>query len=311
MTSPEAPEATGVGAGDLGRPAGERRPTLRFRYSKLGKIRFTSQRDVARMWERAFRRVRLPVAWSAGFSPRPLLSFGLALPTGAESLGEYLDVRLVGDPLGEYLDVRLVGDGPGLEVVAGAGEVAEGGGRPPGAPGAGLVGGPSGLPDLAGQLTEMLPEGIIVQAAAVIADDGTSLQQEVSSCTWDLEVLGLTADELATRVEQLLDAPSVVVRRVRKGRSVEDDLRPAVRTLLLVPNEGGDDAASRRLRAELATQPRGVRPGELLEGLGAGLVLARACRRHQWIERDGARWEPLGAGVPGPAPAPHASGRAS
>ena len=29
-----------------------------------------------------------------GFSPRPLLSFGLALPTGAESLGEYLDVRL-------------------------------------------------------------------------------------------------------------------------------------------------------------------------------------------------------------------------
>ena len=30
----------------------------------------------------------------AGFSPRPLLSFGLALPTGCESLAEYLDVRL-------------------------------------------------------------------------------------------------------------------------------------------------------------------------------------------------------------------------
>jgi hypothetical protein len=34
-----------------------------------GKIRFTSHRDVARMWERALRRSRLPVAFSQGFSP--------------------------------------------------------------------------------------------------------------------------------------------------------------------------------------------------------------------------------------------------
>jgi hypothetical protein len=295
MTPPEAPV---VGEGGSGAPAGPRRSgaaaaprqSLRFRYSKLGKIRFTSQRDVARMWERALRRVRLPVAWSGGFSPRPLLSFGLALPTGAESLGEYLDVRL---DVGDSIDFDDRGE------------------HHPGAPGEILVGSPAGLSDLAGRLSEMLPAGITVQAAAFIADDGTSLQQEVSSCTWDLEVFGLTADELATRVEQLLDAPSVVVRRVRKGRSVEDDLRPAVRTLSLVPDERGLEGGPRRLRAELATQPRGVRPGELLEGLGAGLVLARARRRHQWIERDGARWEPLGAGLPEPAPAPHAAGRAS
>jgi hypothetical protein len=299
MTPPEAPA---IGEGVSGPSAG-RRPSLRFRYSKLGKIRFTSQRDVARMWERAFRRVRLPVAWSGGFSPRPLLSFGLALPTGAESLGEYLDVRLdLGDGLGALADLGV------------AGAV---GGHLGGAPGEILVGSPAGLSDLVDRLSEMLPDGITVQAAAFIADDGTSLQQEVSSCTWDLEVFGLTADELATRVEQLLDAPSVVVRRVRKGRSVEDDLRPAVRTLSLVPDEallpdeGGLGGGPWRLRAELATQPRGVRPGELLEGLGAGLVLARARRRHQWIERDGARWEPLGAGLPEPAPAPHAAGRAS
>src|SRR5271170_5599834 len=67
---------------------------VRFRFSKMGKIRFTSHRDVARMWERALRRSLLPVALSQGFSPHPLLSFGLALPTGCESLGEYLDVRL-------------------------------------------------------------------------------------------------------------------------------------------------------------------------------------------------------------------------
>ena len=67
---------------------------VRLRFAKLGKIRFTSQRDVARMWERALRRAGLPLAYSAGFSPRPQLSFGLALPTGCESLAEYLDVDL-------------------------------------------------------------------------------------------------------------------------------------------------------------------------------------------------------------------------
>lgn len=68
---------------------------IRIRFSKLGKVRFTSHRDVARIWERALRRVQLPVARSQGFSPRPKLHFGLALSTGHESLAEYLDVDLV------------------------------------------------------------------------------------------------------------------------------------------------------------------------------------------------------------------------
>src|SRR5438270_10410825 len=67
---------------------------VRIRFSKLGKIRWTSHRDVARMWERAFRRVSLPLAYTQGFSPRPKVSFGLALPTGAESWAEYLDAEL-------------------------------------------------------------------------------------------------------------------------------------------------------------------------------------------------------------------------
>lgn len=67
---------------------------LRLRYCKLGKVRFVSHRDGARLWERAVRRVGLPVAYTAGFTPRPKLSFGLALPTGAESVAEYLDLEL-------------------------------------------------------------------------------------------------------------------------------------------------------------------------------------------------------------------------
>ncbi len=67
---------------------------VRLRFAKLGKVRFTSHRDVARIWERALRRARLPVAMTEGFRPRPKLSFGLALSTGHESLAEYLDVEL-------------------------------------------------------------------------------------------------------------------------------------------------------------------------------------------------------------------------
>ena len=67
---------------------------IRARFTKVGRVRWTSHRDVARMWERALRRARMPVSYTAGFTPRPQLSFGLALPTGCESRGEYLDLRL-------------------------------------------------------------------------------------------------------------------------------------------------------------------------------------------------------------------------
>ncbi len=68
---------------------------LRLRYSKLGKVRFVSHRDGARLWERALRRVSFPVAYTEGFTPRPKLSFGMALPTGAESVAEFIDIDLV------------------------------------------------------------------------------------------------------------------------------------------------------------------------------------------------------------------------
>lgn len=67
---------------------------LRVRYTKLGKVRFTSHGDTARHWVRAVRKAGVPLAYSAGFTPRPKMSFGLALPTGGESLAEYLDMDL-------------------------------------------------------------------------------------------------------------------------------------------------------------------------------------------------------------------------
>lgn len=84
-----------------------RKPQVRLRFSKLGKVRFTSHRDMARMWERAVRRANLPIAYSEGFSPRAKLSFGLALPTVFESMAEYVDLTLDEQVELDGLDIAL------------------------------------------------------------------------------------------------------------------------------------------------------------------------------------------------------------
>jgi len=56
-----------------------------------------------------------------------------------------------------------------------------------------------------------------------------------------------------------------------------------------------DSAEGSVVTCELLTQPRGVRPTELLAALDPALEPGRVCRTHQWIERGGARYEPLDA----------------
>jgi radical SAM-linked protein len=67
---------------------------LRIRYAKAGPLRFTSHRDVARVLERALRRAGVPMAFSAGFSPHPKISYAGAAPTGVASDAEYLEIAL-------------------------------------------------------------------------------------------------------------------------------------------------------------------------------------------------------------------------
>ncbi len=73
---------------------------LRIRYAKRGRLRFTSHRDFARAFERALRRARVPMAYSAGFTPHPKVSYANAAPTGVASEAEYLEIGLaeVRDP---------------------------------------------------------------------------------------------------------------------------------------------------------------------------------------------------------------------
>jgi radical SAM-linked protein len=91
---------------------------IRLRYTKRGRLRFTSHRDFQRAFERALRRAEVPMAYSAGFTPHPKVSYANAAPTGTASEAEYLEIALTErrDPakLAELLDESLP---PGLDVV--------------------------------------------------------------------------------------------------------------------------------------------------------------------------------------------------
>jgi radical SAM-linked protein len=67
---------------------------VRIRYTKRGRLRFTSHRDIARAFERALRRAQVPMAYSAGFSPHPKISWVGAAPTGVASEAEYVEIGL-------------------------------------------------------------------------------------------------------------------------------------------------------------------------------------------------------------------------
>jgi radical SAM-linked protein len=67
---------------------------VRIQFEKRGTIRFTSHKDVVRIFERAFAAGGVPVSFSEGFHPHMRMSFGPPLKTGWESLEEYMDVQL-------------------------------------------------------------------------------------------------------------------------------------------------------------------------------------------------------------------------
>lgn len=249
---------------------------VRVRYTKLGKVRFLSHRDLARVWERSLRRAGIRVAYSEGFSPRPKLSFGLALSTGHESFGEYLDIDLHPD--------------------------------------AGIA-----VEDLPAIVTPALPVGIDAQAAVALEAGVDSLQAAVTSSAWRVEVVGATREGLQAAVARVLAVDELLVTVERKGNEVALDARPAM-VELAAPDDASftpgvaDLRPSPVLVAELATQPRSLRPSELVRALDPGWSEGRVLRTHQWTLVDGARCEPIplgDTGARGATSATHAETRAS
>ncbi|HCV37077.1 MAG: TIGR03936 family radical SAM-associated protein [Acidimicrobiales bacterium] len=239
---------------------------LRIRFAKTGKVRFVGHRDVARLWERGLRKASLSVAYSEGFSPRPRLSFGLALSTGYESNAEYLEVELR-----EPFDDATWDCWKAEEVRA--------------------------------RIDATLPVGIDVLAVAPSDRGEDSLQKAVTSCTWEIIVDGIDVEEASTGVLELLGRSQILLERERKGKIFTEDIRHQL--LALEVNGDADDGV--RLIADLGTQPRALRPGEMLAAMDPPLTARSVCRMNQWMLQGNDRIEPLSVDA---APAPLAEVRA-
>src|SRR5579871_4217549 len=82
-------------------------------------MRFASHRDLARVFERGVRRAGLPIAYSAGFTPHPKISYAGGAPTGVASEAEYLSLTLTSRTEADAVRDRLNAALPdGIDVIA-------------------------------------------------------------------------------------------------------------------------------------------------------------------------------------------------
>jgi radical SAM-linked protein len=65
---------------------------LRIKFSRGAEIKFISHLDIIRLWQRAFNRAGIEIAYSTGFTPHPRISLAAPLPLGVTSEAELMDM---------------------------------------------------------------------------------------------------------------------------------------------------------------------------------------------------------------------------
>jgi radical SAM-linked protein len=208
---------------------------LRVHYAKRGRLRFSSHRDFQRAFERALRRSAVPMAYSAGFSPHPKVSYAGAAPTGVASEAEYLEIGLAQrcDPerLRAALDASLPDD---LDVL---------------------------------ELVEVAPPPANVKAE--------SLSDRLEASIWEVRLAGTEPATAANAVAAFLAVDRVEVTRMTKNGLRTFDARAAVVALEASPEpRAGDaiDAGSEPcaiLRLVVRHVTPAVRPDDVLAGLAS------------------------------------------
>jgi radical SAM-linked protein len=68
---------------------------LRIRFRRGEELKFISHLDLIRVWQRAFRRAGVDLAYSEGFNPHPRLSLAAPLALGVTGEAELMDVYTV------------------------------------------------------------------------------------------------------------------------------------------------------------------------------------------------------------------------
>ena len=94
------------------------REKVRIRFRKDGPLRFVGHNDLMRCWDRLLRRTGLPIRFSEGFHPKPILSSPLSLGLGLVGAQEVLEIELTGPVGATAIAQRLAAEAPqGLTIV--------------------------------------------------------------------------------------------------------------------------------------------------------------------------------------------------
>ena len=75
-------------------PLLERPRTVRLKFKKVGSLQYISHLDLQRTFNRVITRACLPVWYTKGFNPHAKLVFSTPLSVGAQSIYEFLDIRI-------------------------------------------------------------------------------------------------------------------------------------------------------------------------------------------------------------------------
>ena len=78
----------------LSLPPLERPITVRLKFRKVGSLQYISHLDLQRTFNRVIVRACLPVWYTKGFNPHAKLVFSTPLSVGAQSVYEFLDIRI-------------------------------------------------------------------------------------------------------------------------------------------------------------------------------------------------------------------------
>lgn len=268
------PEPADNGDGDS-RAYGRRRrvwPTVakgpqasryRIAYEKLGIARFTSHLDLVRIFDRAIRVAKIPIAYTQGFNRHAKIAYGPPLSLGATSRAEYFDLDLA-QPCP-------------WEAIAAMNEVL-----------------PEGIRILEGRPFSKSVESIM--AAITRAEYRVTLTQYLMDLLSRGENVHVVRQEMERNVAAFSAAGEWLVAKFSHGRQGKTvNARPAVASLK-IESEG----TSLGIRVSSRLQATGyLRPDLLLRSLLPSLDfdprLLLVSREAMWVERGGTLLTPLEA----------------
>lgn len=198
---------------------------VRMKFSKVGPVRYVGHLDFMRYFTRSVARSGLPGAYTIGYSPHLLISFGAPLGVGEETLGDYADVELAyrdrfaeGDEIYRLQNIGLDNDNL-----------------------------PEPLPadELCEKMNAIMADGVRILDARRVGQTKTSKVMALTrSASYELLIKdeflpGISQKELHDCVKDWYAKPELILHKKTKKSEKDEDIKPLIYDLKAeLPEEG-------------------------------------------------------------------------